>query len=343
MQRKATARLSDVARAAGVSLSTASRALADPQVVREDTRAAVCAAAERLGYVPHGAARALASRRSMTIGAVVPTLDNPIFARSTQALQRSLADAGYTLLLGSHDYNPSTELAVVRALVARGVDGLVLVGTDHSPEVYALIVQSGIPFELTWSIDATGPHYAVGFSNRLAAVQVAQYVCQAGHQHIAMLSGFMAHNDRARDRVAGVREACAAAGRVLPGSAIIETAFSIAAARSATRQLLSAAQVPSAILCGNDILAIGVLLECAAQGVSVPKQLSVVGFDDIEMAAEMAPALTTLHVPTAQIGQRAAERLVARLQGESVARTEAVPVRLIVRESSAAPAVVRAK
>ena len=134
MNRRTSARLADVARVAGVSLSTASRALADPRLVHPETRTRVDDAVRMLGYIAHGAARALASRRSRTIGAVVPTLDNPIFAHSTQALQRALGEAGYTLLLASHDYDAGTDFAVTRALVERGVDGLVLVGTDHSPE-----------------------------------------------------------------------------------------------------------------------------------------------------------------------------------------------------------------
>ena len=129
--RKSSARLADVARTAGVSLSTASRALAEPGLVREDTRAKVEKAAARLGYMPHGAARALASRRSRTIGAVLPTVDNPIFASATQAIAQELSASGYTLLLAAYDYAPDTEVAVTRALLERGVDGLVLVGADH--------------------------------------------------------------------------------------------------------------------------------------------------------------------------------------------------------------------
>src|SRR6185503_4226628 len=112
MMKKPAARLADVARAAGVSLSTASRALADPTLVQARTRKKVDEAARILGYVPHGAARALASRRSRTVGTVVPTLDNPIFARAAQALQRALAAAGYTLLVASHEYDADTEFDV---------------------------------------------------------------------------------------------------------------------------------------------------------------------------------------------------------------------------------------
>ncbi|MDQ2916043.1 MAG: LacI family DNA-binding transcriptional regulator [Pseudomonadota bacterium] len=334
MTRKPSARLTDVASIAGVSLSTASRALADPRLVHPDTRRKVDDAARMLGYVPHGAARALASRRSRTIGAVVPTLDNPIFAHSTQALQRTLGEAGFTLLLGSHDYDAQTEFKVTRALVERGVDGLVLVGMDHSAELYQFLARSGVPFELTWAIDPDRHHHCVGFSNRLASIRMTQHLLALGHREIAVISGYTAHNDRARERVAGVREALAAHRLELRDHRYIETAFSMSSGRAALSALLRRDHALTAVVCGNDLLAFGALLECAARGVAVPRQISVAGFDDIELAAEVSPPLTTLHIPTVDIGRRAAERLLARLSGKRIARVEEVPVDLVVRGST---------
>lgn len=334
MTGKRNARLADVARAAGVSLSTASRALADPELVRPQTRQKVDGAARMLGYVPHGAARALASRRSRTVGAVVPTLDNPIFAHSTQALQQALAEAGYTLLLASNEYDTEAELQVTRALVERGVDGLVFVGTDHLPDLYHFLARAGVPFELTWAIDPNRRHHCVGFSNRLASIRVTQHLLGLGHREFAVVSGFTAHNDRARERVAGVREALAAHGVELPAHRCVETTFAVASGRAALGELLALASPPTAIVCGNDILALGVLFECAARGVAVPRELSVSGFDDIELAAEVSPPLTTIRIPTASIGRRAAERLLARLAGKRVPRVEEVPVDLVERAST---------
>ena len=343
MTRQLQARLSDVALAAGVSLSTASRALAEPKLVQPQTRQKVDDAVRMLGYVPHGAARALASRRSRTVGAVVPTLDNPIFAHSTQALQRALAEAGYTLLLASHEYDAQVELDVTRALVERGVDGLVFVGTDHAPALYEFLARSAVPFELTWAIDPDRHRHCVGFNNRLASIRMTQHLLALGHREFAVVSGYTAHNDRARERVAGVREALAANGLSLPDHRYVETAFSVSSGRSALGELLARGSAPTAIACGNDLLAFGVLLECAARGIAVPQQLSVAGFDDIELAAEVSPPLTTMHIPTAFIGRRAAERLLARLAGKRVARVEDVPVDLVIRGSTGpAPSTGRA-
>lgn len=331
-------RLSDVARAAGVSLATASRALAAPALVQSETRERILAAAARLGYVPHGAARALASRRSRTIGAVVPTLDNPIFAASTQALQRRIAGEGYTLILGSHDYDLDAEAKVVAALIERGVDGLVLVGLDHSPELYRLVAKAGVPCELTWATDASRQHYSLGFSNRRAAAMAAQHLLALGHRKFAMLSGQTENNDRARERVAGVREALAAHGLDLPARRVMELPFSIPGARAALGRLLDAGERFTALVCGNDLLALGALLEAAARGIAVPGELSVTGFDDIELAGEFSPALTTIHLPVADIGRIAAERMLARIGGGDVPKSHEVPVRLVVRESTARPA-----
>ena len=212
-------RLADVARAAGVSLATASRALSEPGMVRDDTRGRVEQAVAMLGYVPHGAARALATSRTRTIGAVFPPVDNPIFAGATHALAQELAAAGYTLLLASYDYDLGDELAAVRALVGRGADGMVLVGLDHRPETLAVLERAGVPWEITWSLDESGRHHCIGFSHRSASIRVTQHLLDLGHREIAVIAGDTKRNDRARERLAGVKDALAARGVKLPAEA----------------------------------------------------------------------------------------------------------------------------
>lgn len=334
MKRKANARLADVARAAGVSLSTASRALGDAELVQASTRARVREAAEMLGYLPHGAARALATRRSRTIGAVFPPVDNPIFAAATQALAHELALRGYTLLLATHEYDPVGELTAARALLERGVDGLVLVGMDHQPDLYRMLAQSEVPYELAWSIDPAGYQHSIGVPHRLASVRLTQHLLDLGHREFAAIAGSTARNDRARDRLTGTREALASHGIELPAERVVETYFSLGHGQRALRHLLERAPGFTAVVCGNDLLAIGALHECARRGIAVPREMSVAGFDDIEMAAVATPPLTTVRVPAAEIGRLAAERMLARLEGEHVAAVEELRVELIVREST---------
>lgn len=334
MARRPNAKLSDVARASGVSLATASRALAEPDLVRAETRERVREAASMLGYVPHGAARALASRRSRTIGAVFPPVDNPIFAAATQSLGHALAGAGYTLLLATHEYDPAAELAVTRTLIERGVDGLVLVGLDRDPAVFQLLRRAGVPYEITWSLDPAGFHHCVGVAHRIASVRATQHLLDLGHREFAVLSGYTPHNDRTRERLAGVREALAARAIELRADRVMEAEFTLPQARAAFALLQARAPGFTALVCGNDVLAIGALCECAARGVRVPQSLSVVGFDDIDMAAGASPPLTTVRVPAAQIGRRAATRMLARLAGEAVPRIEELPAEMVVRAST---------
>lgn len=326
----------DVARAAGVSTATVSRALNQPESVRPALRERVMRAVDRLGYVAHAGARALSLRRSGTVGAVVPTIDNAIFANGLQAFQRRMAAAGLHVLLAVSDYDPDQEAAQAMALVARGVDGLALTGVAQRPELLARLAQRGLPWVHTGAYPAPAGSACVGFRNREAVMRAVRYLLDLGHRRIAMLAGITADNDRAAERVAGVREALAAAGLGLPPRALVEARYALQPAREGLRHLLAVEPAPTAIVCGNDVLAFGALLECQALGIEVPQALSIVGFDDLEMARQWRPALTTVHVPTERMWTLAAEYLLGRLDGavsEPVQRE--IEVELVVRGSTA--------
>ena len=332
-----TAKLADVARLARVSTATVSRALTLPEKVKPATAARIRQAVQALGYVAHGAARALASRRTLTVGAVIPTLANAIFASTTHALQKALDVAGYTLVLASHEFDAEMEARVTRALIERGVDGLVLLGTTHHPSVFHMLDTHQIPYVLTWALDPSGRHPCVGFDNRVSAVRITQHLLDLGHREFAMISGVTAGNERAAERLEGVREALGRAGIALAPGRVVEKPYTLAAGREGLREVLRAAPRPSAVVCGNDVLAIGALAECQAQGISVPRDLSVTGFDDLEMAAVVTPALTTVHFPTAELGTYAAQHLLARIAGRPFETRTELPVELVVRASTAPP------
>jgi len=327
-----------VARLARVSTATVSRALTHPAKVKAATAARIREAVQALGYVAHGAARALASRRTHTIGAVIPTLDNAIFANTAHALQKTLDDAGYTLLLASHEFDAGTEARLTRALIERGVDGLVLHGTTHHPSVFQMIGMHQIPYVLTWALDAAGRHPCVGFDNRAAAVRITRYLLDLGHREFAMISGITRGNERAAERLEGVRQAMAARGIALAPGRVVEKPYTLTAGREGLREIMRGSPRPTAVVCGNDVLAIGALAECHAQGLAVPRDVSVTGFDDLEMAAVVTPALTTVQFPTADLGTLAGRHLLARLAGRPVEPRTELPVELVVRASTAAPA-----
>jgi LacI family transcriptional regulator len=333
-----TVKLADVARLARVSPATVSRALMRPDKVKPATAARIRQAVQALGYVAHGAARALASRRTRTIGAVIPTLNNAIFANTVHALQKALDEAGYTLLLASHEFDAEVEARVTRTLIERGVDALVLLGTSHHPSVFRMIDTHQVPYVLTWALDPGARHPCIGFDNRVAAIRVTRHLLDLGHREFAMIAGIAAGNERARERVEGVREALAGRGLALGPGRLVEKPYALGGGRDGMRELLQATPRPTAVICGNDVLAIGALAECHALGLAVPGEISLTGFDDMEIAAAVSPGLTTVHFPTAELGAYAAQHLIARLAGESFESRVELPVELVVRGSTAPPA-----
>lgn len=336
MTRKAKATLEDVARLAGVSSATVSRALSRPDLLQEVTLERVRAAIAQLNYVPGGAARALASGKTLTVGAVVPTLDHAIFARAIQAMQAELAENSYQLLLAAHDYTPALEATAVRAMLARGVDALMVVGSDHLDETWSLLTSTAVPVVLSWSFDPRLP--SVGFDNVAAGRLMADHLLGLGHRRFGMISGFTHANDRARMRVAGVRAGLAAHGLELPAANVVEVPFTLAGGRSGGSELLGRAEPPTAIICGNDLLAAGALFEAQARGLAVPGDVSIGGIDNLEIAAHLTPPLTTVHLPTKDLGRMVARHLLARLKGEEQPLRQELPIDLVVRRSTAAPA-----
>lgn len=327
------ATLQDVARLAGVSLGSASRALSVPREVRLDTLERVQRAVAQLGYVRNGAAQALASRRTRTIAAIYPTLDNPIFAVSIQSLQQTLWSLGYQVLVASHDYKPAREVDLLRAIVERGVDGIVLVGTDHADGVYDLQRQYGLPCVLSWAVDETRPAQCVGFSYFDAAQRMASLVVERGHTRIALCPGIANGNERVRARIQGTRAALQAHGLELRDDWIVERPFTFEGGRSAVTRLFGTSERPTALICGTDIQAAGAIGECRDRGIRVPDDLSITGSDDIELASLLEPRLTTVHVPTAEIGRLSAERIVCLIEGRELGETRALQTTLTVRES----------
>lgn len=329
--------LEDVARLAGVSLGSASRALSVPDEVRPATLERVQRAVEQLGYVRNGAARALASRRTHTVATIYPTLDNPIFSQSIQALQKTLFDLGYQLLVASHDYMPQREADLLRTILERGVDAVVLVGTDHDDAVFSLLRQYQLPSVLTWSLDDELDRNCVGFSYYDAAYEMAELVIRQGHTDIALCAGPSYRNERVRARLAATRAALKNAGLELRPEWIVEQPFSFEGGRQAIRQVLSGPRTPSVLICGTDLHAVGALSECRERGISVPGEFSITGSDDIELASLVEPKLTTVHVPTQEIGVRAARHVVALIEGREPPAASPLSARVVVRGSLGAP------
>ena len=329
--------LKAVADLSGISSATLSRALNHPESVRPALLARAQAAVEEAGYVPHGAARALASQRSRTMGAVVPTVDSALFARIVDGVQQTIHGQGYQLLLASSNYSPQREAGEVRALIERGVDALLLVGTRRSPELYALLRSHGVPFVTTCHYDETAAWPTVGWNNAAESARLADYLLDIGHRRFGIVAGITADNDRAAERVDGFRKALRRRGIELPDAFVQERPYTVPEARGAMSALLRMPQPPTAVMCGNDILAYGALQECLWRNIQVPQQISITGFDNIEMAAHCRPGITTLHVPAFELGERAANILLGAGVGRDAPEHAFMELELIVRGTTAPP------
>lgn len=334
---QSTPTLQDVAERAKVSTATVSRYLTNSDLVRQERRDRIKVAIDELGYIPHGAAQALASQRSRTIGVIVPTLESAIFARGIQAFQQHLQKAGYTLFIASSDYSPDEERTEAERLINRGVDGMMLIGQDHHPRLYERLAMTKIPYVNTWSYNTDTVHPCVGFNNFEAASRLVKYLIDIGHKRFGIISGITRDNDRARDRLEGILDTLQLNKIQVMPNMILECSYDVSASRQATKRMLAVDTKPTAIICGNDVLAFGAVTECQTSGILVPQDMSIVGFDDLPLSRHMQPPLTTMHVPSEEMGRAAADYLLARLGEETVPEHTELQVNLIVRDSAGPP------
>ena len=340
-----TPKLEDVAARAGVSTATVSRCLNNPAVVSDATRKKVLDAVRAMGYAPNFGAQALAARRTNTFGAIVPTMENAIFARGLQAFQEALRQQGITLLVASSSYSPELEEQQIHSLVARGADALLLIGHDRPPKCYSFLQKRQVPYVIAWVYDGDEGRVSIGFDNRKAMKSLADAVLDRGHRRLALITAAVQlcpmvlaaadrrNNDRARQRSQGLVDAMTARGLDPETLAVVETAYSIANGAQALEQLMHTTPRPTAVMCGNDVLAAGALTQARKMGLDVPGDLSITGFDDIEIAEIVTPALTTVHVPHRNMGKGAASLLFAMRAGEDPGPSVELEATVILRDS----------
>jgi LacI family transcriptional regulator len=332
-------RVLDVAAAAGVSTATVSRAFNAPEKVAPIIRERVFAAAASLGWIPHAAGSALAKRRTYIAGAVIPTLDNEIFAAQVGAMQATFAEKGVTLLLGCSNYDQEQAVKNVRAMLARGVETLAIAGESQKPELFSMIAARQVPYAVTYSHRPGSPHPCIGFDNRLAFQAITRHLLDLNHRVFAVIIQPTAGNDRVAARLDGVRDALADRGLGLRPHHIQEGEWSIEFGRRGLRAIMETSPRPTALICGNDYLAIGALLEAQAMGLDVPRDLSLTGFDDVAISRHMNPPVTTMYVDNHEIGHLTAHYLLARFQGENPTPVPALVPQLVRRGTTDIPRV----
>jgi DNA-binding LacI/PurR family transcriptional regulator len=309
--------LVDVAREAGVSLATASRVFGSPQLVREDTARRVQAAASSLGFRPNLLGAKLRAQRTRILGVMLPTLENAVFAECWRGIEETALAANYSLMLVTSRYEPARERERVEYLLRHRVDGLVLTVADAARSaVLTQLDDEGVPYVLAYNqASQRSQRYSVSVDNRASARAGVEQLIALGHRRIAVVSGAFAASDRARQRHAGYQDAMDAHGLALmppvtlPGHVPSPTLGDNAAVGACVRGRHGA----TALFCTNDMLAIGVMSELKRLGLSVPRDVSVLGYDGIALGHLVEPKLATVVQPNHDIGTQAVAALVARL------------------------------
>jgi LacI family transcriptional regulator len=329
-----TVGLRDVAKAAGVSTATVSRAMNMPEIVSPELRERIAAVTRDLGWVPHGAARALATRRSGAIGAVFPTLSHGDFARAAEALQGELTAHGYTLLLACSQYDLAQEYRLVRQFVERGVDAIALVGTTHEPQLTELLERRGVPYVNTFNYHRRRRTGSVGPDNRKAMRLLTNYLIAQGHRRFGVIAQSIENNDRATARLRGIKDALAEAGLAIRPHHFAEGRWSIAEGRALFASIIARKSRPTAVICGNAYLAVGAVLEALGRGIALPRDMSIVGYDDVEIMSELPVPITTLRVRSDEVGRRTARYLIAAINGTAADIVPECEVEIVERASS---------
>ena len=323
-------RMREVAKAAGVSTATVSRALSDPARVSGEVRGRVVAAVARLGYTVNSAARNLRRNDTGVVLVLVPDIGNPFFSKLLKGVEQQARELSYSVLIGDTGTDNSRLEIYMRQVAARRVDGMILLngrlpGGDAAATVPLVVVSERVP-------GATVP--MVGIDNATAAGLAVRHLRALGHSRIAHIAG-PDGNVLTEDRARGYQDTL----RTSPGTAAPRVAhgdFSIESGRRAARALMKGRRLPTAIFAANDEMAMGAIVELKALGLAVPADVSVVGFDDIEFAAAYDPPITTLRQPRFEMGRVAMALLGDRLRGAARAAERVVlPVELVTRGSTA--------
>ena len=338
-RHRATGRatLKEVALAAGVSTSTASRALRGERAVAPELIERVQAAAQRLSYVPDPAARALASRHSDHVAVLIPLLSNTLFVDLLEAVQKTLRAQGYQTLMGVTHYDRQEEEQLLRELLLHRPAGLLITGRDHSPASLELMAYSRVPCVHLMDLAEPGgaaPTYSVGFDQAEAGAELTRHLLRKGYRRVAFAAAQL--DARVMQRMGGWRSAMQAAGVY---EATLEwlnpAASSLALGGQMFEQIVQQRPAVDAIFFCNDDLAQGALLTALRRGIQVPEQVAIVGFNDLTGSDQTLPALTTVRTPRARIGEAAAQMLLGLIKGQTPAQAQVdLGFELVERDSA---------
>ena len=327
--------IKDIAQAAGVSPSTVSRALHDHPRISEQTAARIHRLAQEMRYTPSLPARSLVTRDTKTIGFVITYASDLFLGQLVIGVEEVARDNGYSVLLSSSYRDADREQEVIRSFHERRVSGIIISGSQGDISYLQLHEHFPLPIVL---INFRDYPYSVSTDNWAGARQAVEHLVQLGHRRIAYLANRRSYRTNL-DRLTGYKAVLADHAIPLDGQLIVEGDGTLAGGAQAMKQLLALPQPPTALFCFNDMTAIGAMRTLDVAGVRVPRNCSVVGFDDLDLAGYCCPPLTTVRQPSYRLGQRAMCMLLNLVQGRGDVQAEILPAELIVRETTG-PALV---
>ena len=321
----------DVAKETGLSTATVSRVMNGATNVSPKTRERVLNACKKLDYLPNPAARALSTNRSRTIAAIIPTIEHSVFAKYIAAIEQTLDQRNYALVMAISNADHDLELNEARKLLGMGADAFILSGADHREELINLLNRRKVPHVLTsvWEPDNESP--TIGYDNHSLAKQAIEYLAGRGHERIAIVHGPLAASDRTRARKSGAL----AADHMLADLKFFETELTVEGGKHSARAIATTEIPFTAILCFSDVLALGAYFSLQEASIDIPSQISIMGFDNLDWSSQVVPPLTTINLPASRMGREVARQLISHLDDGLPIRKTLLPGEIIERESVA--------
>ncbi|MGE7545983.1 LacI family DNA-binding transcriptional regulator [Sporosarcina newyorkensis] len=323
----------DVAKLANVSIATVSRVTSNKEGVNEKTRAAVLEAMDKLGYRPNSAARTLRMSKSNIIIVLMLNIKNTFYSEYIRGLEEVARNAGYDLLIGSTDGDIEKEKNYMDLIRDSRVDGVILTTAGVLNDDFVKKINESSPVVLTFDYVPGQNIPSISIDNESASRKITNHLINMGHKRIAHITGYMGRL-QSQTRLNGYKQALAQHNIQVQEALIQEGGYLLQDGYIATQKLLSFEKVPTAIYGGNDNIAIGALKAILDAGLRVPEDIAVVGFDDVEVASYMTPSLTTIHQPRYEIGKRAMDLLLKKINEEQIQQPHVIlEDELMIRES----------
>jgi len=327
--------MEEISRMAGVSLATVSRTIHSPHLVRKETRERISLVMEKVNYVYHATAGDLSRKRSSIIGVIIPTAKSLVFSTTLFAIQETAQQNNYSLVTGSSKYDIETELRLLQQFKERRLAGIILTGfVFGQKDLVKELVKGGMPCVVIWDkLDDSDLSY-VGFDNFKATYTITEYLISLKHKRIGLIVGPYTKVERVKKRLEGFKAALKDHEIRYDPSLVIEKEPTLIDGKEAMIRLLSLSVRPTAVLAASDTLAVGALAAARDMGVQVPKDISIAGFDDIDVAGYCNPPLTTIRVPADEIGRLAFKILLDMINGRgSQVQQYCLDTSLIIRGS----------